>query len=134
MDSRPSVRHTLEECVSAPATSDSDAAEFVRFCYRRRRVGWPELYDEMCSVAGHRLFRGWGPAELAELGIGLSLTDMPRLVTLVVNVLEADWQRRGRPVVARRPQVPASPDEPADGERDRGAARGPLVPLPLSAG
>ena len=34
----------------APRTLDQDAAEFVRFCYRRRRVGWPELYDEMCAV------------------------------------------------------------------------------------
>ena len=51
----------------------SDAAEFVRFCHRRRRVGWPELYDEMCQVASRGAFRGWGPSELAEHGIGFSL-------------------------------------------------------------
>ena len=44
---------------------DPDAVEFVRFCHRRRRVGWPELYDEMCAVAGRGLFRGYGAEELA---------------------------------------------------------------------
>ena len=28
----------------------------------RRRVGWPELYDEMCAVASRGLFRGYGDA------------------------------------------------------------------------
>ncbi|MER3417986.1 MAG: hypothetical protein C4343_02495, partial [Chloroflexota bacterium] len=39
------VRRTAENRLTA------EAAEFVRFCYRRRPVGWPELYDEMCAVA-----------------------------------------------------------------------------------
>ena len=39
--------------------------DFVRFCYRRRRVGWPELYDEMCAVAGRGLFRGYWADDLA---------------------------------------------------------------------
>ncbi|HVA86986.1 MAG TPA: hypothetical protein VNF73_11820 [Candidatus Saccharimonadales bacterium] len=84
----------------------SDAAEFVRFCYRRRRVGWPSLYDEMCSVASRGLFRGWGVAELAERGIGFSLEHTPRLADLVMRVLEADGERRVRlpgPLVIRRP-------------------------------
>ena len=38
---------------------DGEAMEFVRFCHRRKRVGWPELYDEMCAVASRGLFRGW---------------------------------------------------------------------------
>ena len=52
--------------------ADPDAVEFVRFCYRRRRVGWPELYDEMCAVAARGLFRGMGPDDLADHGIGFS--------------------------------------------------------------
>ena len=40
--------------------SDDEALEFVRFCYRRRRVAWPALYDEMSAVAARGAFRGMG--------------------------------------------------------------------------
>jgi hypothetical protein len=76
---------------------DPDAVEFVRFCYRRRRVGWPELYDEMCAVAGRGLFRGFGPDDLAGLGIGFSLFDMPALAVLAGTVI-AEEQALRRPV------------------------------------
>ncbi len=71
----------------------SDAAEFVRFCHRRRRVGWPELYDEMCQAASRHAFRGWGPAELSQHGVGFSLFETQALAQLVVRVLEADGER-----------------------------------------
>jgi hypothetical protein len=77
------------------ATSD-DAVEFVRFCYSRRRVGWPELYDEMCAVAGRGLFRGWGSDELSAEGIGFSLFEMPALATLVHRVVAEEQERRAR--------------------------------------
>ena len=32
--------------------------DFVLFCFERRPVPWPTLYDEMCYVAGHRLSTG----------------------------------------------------------------------------
>ena len=38
------------DVVAAPYPQ-GEALEFVRFCHRRKRVGWPELYDEMCAVA-----------------------------------------------------------------------------------
>ena len=44
---------------------------FVRFCYQRRRVGWPELYDEMCAVATRGLYRGMDYDALAEIGVRL---------------------------------------------------------------
>ena len=82
----------------------SDAAEFVRFCYRRRRVGWPELYDEMCQVASRGLFRGWGSAELTDHGVVLSLFGCTSLAMLVHRVLEADGVRPAKVVLlARRP-------------------------------
>jgi hypothetical protein len=77
------------------AVSD-DAVEFVRFCYARRRVGWPELYDEMCAVAGRGLFRGWGSEELSAVGIGFSLFEMPALATLVHRVVAEEHERRTR--------------------------------------
>src|SRR5438093_13551480 len=67
----------------------ADAVEFIRFCYARRRVGWPELYDEMCAVASRGLFRGWGPDELAEQGIGFGLFEMPQLAGVVTGVVNA---------------------------------------------
>jgi hypothetical protein len=82
---------------AATGTPDSDAIEFVRFCYRRRRVGWPELYDEMCAVAGRGLFRGYDADDLAGLGIGFSLFDMPALSLLASRVV-AEEQARRRPV------------------------------------
>jgi len=82
---------------AATGVPDPDAIEFVRFCYRRRRVGWPELYDEMCAVAGRGLFRGFDADDLAGLGIGFSLFDMPALSVLASRVV-AEEQALRRPV------------------------------------
>ncbi|HLX35122.1 MAG TPA: hypothetical protein VKR30_07755 [Candidatus Limnocylindrales bacterium] len=72
----------------APARAVSaEAVEFVRFCYGRRPVGWPELYDEMCAVAVRGLFRGWGPDELAEHGLGFGLSEMARLAQVVTGIV-----------------------------------------------
>jgi hypothetical protein len=77
----------------------TDAAlDFVRFCHRRRRVGWPELYDEMCAVASRGLYHGWGFGELAEHGIAFGLAEMPRLAGLATQVAREEVERRGRPL------------------------------------
>ncbi len=100
----------------APSLSP-DAIEFVRFCYRRRRVGWPELYDEMCAVAGRGLYRGWRFAELAEHGIGFSLHETLELARIASQVALEEGDRRGRvagrrvgstPAVAGRVELEAS--------------------------
>jgi hypothetical protein len=71
-----------------PAASPAPEAEaFVRFCYHRRRVGWPELYDEMCHVAMRGLFRGMGADALAEVGVGFSLFETTRLAALVSRIV-----------------------------------------------
>ena len=78
----------------APARAlSAEAVEFVRFCYARRRVGWPELYDEMCAVAGRGLFRGLGPDELAEHGLGFGLSEMARLASFVSEIVAEDRAR-----------------------------------------
>ncbi len=71
----------------------ADAVEFIRFCYARRRVGWPELYDEMCAVASRGLFRGWGPDELAGHGIKFGLFEMPCLAATVAEIVAEDRAR-----------------------------------------
>ncbi len=75
-----------------------ESLEFVRFCYRRRRVSWPHLYDEMCAVAARGAFRGLGYGDLAEHGISFSLLDLPRLSALAERVIEEErlsLERRG---------------------------------------
>jgi hypothetical protein len=76
-----------------------EATEFIRFCYRRRPHGWPDLYDEMWHVASRRLFRGWGIGELAERGIGFSLFETPRLAALVETVVRQE-RTRAAPVAS----------------------------------
>jgi hypothetical protein len=85
-----------------------EAVEFVRFCYRRRRIGWPEIYDEMCAVAGRGLYHGWTHADLDEHGIGFSLCEMPALATLARHVIAEEESRRGAAVASVGRHAPTS--------------------------
>ena len=76
------------------ATPTPEAEAFVRFCYQRRRVGWPELYDEMCAVATRGLFQGMGHAALSEIGVGFSLFETPRLAHLVSRIVAEEQAAR----------------------------------------
>ncbi len=95
----------------APSPS-SDAIDFVRFCYRRRRVGWPELYDEMCAVAGRGLYRGWRFSELEEHGIGFSLHQTLELARIAGQVATEEGERRGRAVARSAVSVAETIVEP----------------------
>ena len=75
--------------VPARQAPPPEVAEFIRFCHRRRQVGWPELYDEMCAVAARREFNGLDSDQLAERGLTFSLYEMPRLAGWVRTVLGA---------------------------------------------
>ncbi len=77
---------------------DAEAVEFVRFCYRRRAVAWPELYDEMCAVAARGDYRGMEYEELQGLGIGFALSALPRLAQMANEVIKQE--RRREPIVA----------------------------------
>jgi hypothetical protein len=87
----------MDQRVAATRVPDPDAAEFIRFCYRRRRVGWPELYDEMCAVAARGLFRGFGTDDLATHGIGFGLFEMPALAAMAACIV-AEEQALRRPM------------------------------------
>jgi hypothetical protein len=87
----------MEPLTAAAGLDDPEAVEFVRFCYQRRRVGWPEIYDEMCAVSNRGLFRGYGADDLAAHGIGFSLFHMPALASLACRVVGEEKARR-RPV------------------------------------
>jgi hypothetical protein len=91
--------------VARPAAAPhftADAVEFIRFCYARRRVGWPELYDEMCAVASRGLFRGWGPDDLQAHGIRFGLLDMADLSTTVADIVAEDRARAKASVTPQR--------------------------------
>lgn len=92
------------------ATDESDLAlEFVRFCYRRRRVSWPALYDEMSAVAARGAFRGMGYADLAERGVSFCLGDLPRMVALAARVVaEEAATTEPRPGLATLSLAPAT--------------------------
>ncbi|MDP9271031.1 MAG: hypothetical protein M3P14_08705 [Chloroflexota bacterium] len=111
------------------AASD-DAVEFVRFCYSRRRVGWPELYDEMCAVAGRGLFRGWGSDELSAEGIGFSLFEMPALATLVHRIVAEEQERRAR--IGTAAVVRAAPSAAMAAAADTDVEATPAVSLRLA--
>jgi hypothetical protein len=102
----------MEPRDAATRVPDPDAADFIRFCYRRRRVGWPELYDEMCAVAARGLFKGLGTDDLAEHGIGFALFDMPALAAMAAGIV-AEEQARRRPVAV----MITPPEAVTDGDR-----------------
>ena len=62
------------------------AIDFITFCFERRAAGWPSLYDEMCYVAGNRLYRGLGYEELTEAGLDFTLGGLGKTSRLVNEV------------------------------------------------
>src|SRR4051812_27932971 len=128
LEGRPSMdrMHAGERDADTVTTDGhAEAIEFVRFCHRRRRVGWPELYDEMCAVAGRGLYRGYGPEELGELGIGFGLFQMPALAGLVARVVAEDLERRRRTADALRATAASQPEA-----RSPDLECGPVGPQP----
>lgn len=95
---------------AASGMSDPEAGDFVRFCYHRRRVGWPELYDEMCAVASRGLFRGFDADDLAGLGIGFSLFDMPALAVLSARIVSEEQALRRPVAVMIKPDITPVPE------------------------
>lgn len=55
-----------------------EAIDFIVFCFQRRSVAWPELYDEMCYVAGKRLYKDLGYEELKQAGLDFTLAGLTR--------------------------------------------------------
>jgi hypothetical protein len=62
------------------------AIEFIAFCFQRRAVGWPQIYDEMCYVAGNRLYKGLGYEELKDAGLDFTLSGLARTSRVAAEV------------------------------------------------
>jgi hypothetical protein len=67
-------------------TVDPIVRDFILFCLQRQGKGWPALYDEMCRVAGQRLFRGLGYTDLRKRGLSFSLASIDATIHLVDTV------------------------------------------------
>jgi len=122
----------MDPLTAACPQPDPEAIEFIRFCYQRRRVGWPELYDEMCAVAARGLFRGYGSDDLAGFGIGFALFEMPTLAAMSARVI-AEEQARRRPVqVTIRADVPGVADLSGAAEvATEAVLEVPIAPMPV---
>jgi len=62
---------------------DPQLRDFILFCVDRRGADWPVLYDEMAWVAGQRLFKGLGRAELKQMGLSLALGNLDETLEMV---------------------------------------------------
>ena len=99
-EERPASRETATSAETIDVASidpEAEAEAFVRFCYRRRAVAWPELYDEMCAVAARGDYRGMDYEQLQGLGIGFALAALPRLAELAARVIA---EERGPAIAA----------------------------------
>lgn len=65
---------------------DPVVRDFILFCIQRQGKQWPDLYDEMCWVAGRRLFRGLGYADLRKRGLSFSLASIDDTIKVVNTV------------------------------------------------
>jgi hypothetical protein len=98
--------------IAEPEPADPRALEFIRFCYLRRRVSWPDLYDEMCGVAARGLFRGMLYDDLAEVGISFTLGGMQSLAQQTQQVV-IEERARARASGIRPTALPSDAPAPA---------------------
>jgi hypothetical protein len=76
--------------MSTMSSLTPELRDFILFCVQRRGADWPLIYDEMALVAGQRLFKGLGRAELEQLGLSLSLGSVERTLDLVRRAMLPD--------------------------------------------
>jgi hypothetical protein len=87
----------------------------------------------MCAVAGRGLYRGYRAEELAAIGIGLGLFEMPTLAGLVSRVVAEDQERRRRQESVRAVVVASAPrGAPADQPEPAEPALAEAVPVSVS--
>ena len=107
----------MDSAMRSERQSTAEAEDFIRFCYHRRRVGWPDLYDEMCRVAHRGHYKGMGLRDLADIGIGFSLFETPRLASLVGAIVAEEQATRTRlaapdPIAGKVAEPARAADEP----------------------
>jgi len=88
------LRHTViswevKSQKASMQTVEPVVRDFILFCVQRQGKAWPALYDEMCRVAGRRLFMGLSYADLKKLGLSFSLTNIGDTIR-TVDAVTAD--------------------------------------------
>ena len=58
---------------------------FILYCSREEKQ-WPNLYDEMCRVAGQGLYQGLHHRDLRRLGFSLSLNRLESTIQVIEAV------------------------------------------------
>ena len=116
----------------APDEGEPAAIDFVRFCYHRRKVGWPELYDEMCAVAGRGLYHGYSVDDLSGIGVGLTLFELPALAAIVQRVVAEDQERRRRTAHAVQAAHAERSEQPAAFATVDAPSRAPVSLVPAA--
>jgi hypothetical protein len=58
---------------------------FILYCTREEKQ-WPDLYDEMCRVAGRGLYQGLRHRDLRRLGFSLSLNHLENTIQMIEAV------------------------------------------------
>jgi hypothetical protein len=66
---------------------DPVVRDFILFCIQRQGKAWPALYDEMCWVAGRRMFQGLSYGDLRRLGLSFSLTSIADTIRMIDAVI-----------------------------------------------
>lgn len=67
---------------------DPKVVGFILYCTRQDKK-WPDLYDEMCRVAGQGLYQGLHHRDLRKLGLSLSLSQLGNTIRLIESVTES---------------------------------------------
>ena len=115
---RRSVRRRQRPTRASPRRSTSSASAIAD-----GSVGWPELYDEMCAVAGRGLYRGYSADDLAAIGDRVRHSSRCRPSPRSSHRVVAEDQERRRRSAARDPGGPRRADRGRSRRPRRGRAR-----------
>ena len=67
---------------------DPKLVGFILYCTRQKKE-WPDLYDEMCRVAGQGLYQGLHYKDLRKMGLSFSLSNLGTTIELIESVTDA---------------------------------------------
>jgi len=79
---------------SAEPALDPVSRDFILYCLGDGEQTFPALYDRMCWVASHRLFRGMGYEGLRKAGLSLSLNGIEETYKMVDAALAQAYNPR----------------------------------------
>src|SRR5688500_2144866 len=105
---------SMDPRTAATRDRDPEAVEFIRLCYRRRRVAWPDPYGEPCARAAQGLSRWLATDDLAAHVIGFSLFDTPALAALAARIVVEEQAARRPMTVVIAPVAEGVPVDPVD--------------------